>query len=87
MSNDLSDEAFWEWRKTAHNFTRISNACLEGWQECRRRAEAMIEERERKAFEAGTITGAKMVYCDDKAHRMEVKENDWRAYQAERSGQ
>ena len=45
-----------------------------------------LKERERKAFEAGCVTGAKMVYCDDQAHRIEVKENDYRAYQAEGSG-
>lgn len=45
--------------------------------------EALKQER-RKAFDAGCITGAKMVYCDDLSHRMEVRENDFRAYEQER---
>jgi hypothetical protein len=43
--NDLSDEAFWE---CTDGMTR-----LQAWQECRRRAEETIKDRERNAFYAG----------------------------------
>jgi hypothetical protein len=64
--NELSDVAFWE---CTDGMTR-----LQAWQECRRRAEAIIEEEKRKAFAAGFDKGM----CSD-----DNLDEAYRAYQAE----
>jgi hypothetical protein len=46
MSDDLSYEAFGEWCRE-HGITNRRTA-RKAWQECRRRAEAMLEERDKE---------------------------------------
>jgi hypothetical protein len=76
--NDLSDEAFWTWEFDIHMGQGKDALC--GWKECRRRAEAMLAERERKAFEAGRMS----VLTKEGYERDNPKycEEDFSAYQA-----
>jgi hypothetical protein len=62
MNNDLSDEAFWKWELG-------SATPLESWQECRRRAKAVIEEEKCKAFEAGWDQRPEVKMTRDQAYR------------------
>jgi hypothetical protein len=49
--NSLSDEEFWKWWNTIPN-KNFERHVPEAWLECRRRADAIIEQRERKAWKA-----------------------------------
>jgi hypothetical protein len=83
MNDDLSDEAFVEWIRRSNpppdsdpmEWVKFS------WTECRCRALEMLEEQERKAFEAGIKA---MGNEDD--YPLPIKswvDSAWRAYQAE----
>lgn len=77
--NDLSDEAFWKWVIDTFEFT-ANKPTWQEWQECRRRAEAIIEERERKAFRAA-ITRTWHDISD------EYFEELWTAYKEQRDAE
>jgi hypothetical protein len=85
MNHDLSDESYFKWVKnTFGKPVQELNplpACLgfSAWREASRRAEAMIEEEKRKAFEAAWSMRGSGFHS--------VCPSAWRAYQAERSKQ
>jgi hypothetical protein len=95
--SDLSDEAFVAWVKENGPFGML-DVSIRPWQECRRRAEAMLEERDAKIEELqAEITILKIFgerkafeagwkYADQMHKELDVEEGAidevYRAYQA-----
>jgi hypothetical protein len=84
--SDLSDEAFDKFVCASNNFEvpffggRLGWAKM-GWNECRRRAEAMLEQERRKAFEAGWRDREKQI-----SGTYPIREMAYRAFQAQLEG-
>jgi hypothetical protein len=79
--NDLSDEAWHEWCKSRGKPRPF--IALETAQEWRRRAEAIIEERERDAYYAGmhaAFEALEDLFTEETCDRL------YRAYQADMEG-
>jgi hypothetical protein len=70
-ATDLSDEGYLEWVKESDGIITYPR---DAWNECRRRAEAMLEQERRKAFEAGWRS------CDDEVNCMSMVEGIAEAY-------
>jgi hypothetical protein len=81
MNDDLSDEAAKDLCREYWKTPTEKPVWLRMWQEAKRRAEAIIEERERKAFEAGFDLYDRMCVTT----RAERLQTAYRAYRAEGS--
>lgn len=81
MNNDLSDEAFWKWdeqNERQHWDKSFSEHALDGWQECRRRAQIQLEQERREAFEAACRILEHAIHDDDVSKWIEEAYYGWR---------
>jgi hypothetical protein len=79
MSDDLSDEACAQWMREI-NMPEFAVNTLITWRECRRRAEAKIEAREREAFRFAL----EWMFEIGEPVTFEELEDGWKSYQNSR---